>query len=860
MNIDIDRVLLPLVEKPVRYAGAISRAAEAAPPGARHRGAFVVPSLLEEGIGDTSLRTFLAAANTRGIWAEPSFAPGKDVARLLSEKGVPWFTAWTRRSLGEESFLVFCLGSPLGMTTALGILAAAGIPARAQQRKSGHPVVAAVLDGSFAPGPLERFFDLFLVGEGAGAVAAWCDLAATFDDLRSRRDEVLDRASGRPGFYVPSRPAAAVACPAAEVEIRQGLAGFMPPIAPEGGEYHVETSIGSAPRSRTHASWARASWARRAASSIVAEASHLILQPGVRRLRVAGRETDAHPDARPIAGELLRRLLGLDIELVFESLRPSRYEPSPHPALARARRSATIRPESGTDRLRYLLGGTASNDEIVDDAVRAASDDAGTLRLGFTIGLPGETAEEAEHLVALVERIHQAGQQRRGRPRISIDIAPFMPGPWTPFQWEAFVDPSEYRRRARRIGDGLARMKLRPRVRKPEAALVEAVLARGGEEAGDLIERAASLGARFDHDPRTFRFEVWEEAARSLGADLAALSGERDPESDPRWSRITFGAGSGELRTERARALAGDPPPAVEESAFPTVEGIGALETIEASSASSRYGRRLKPRGSRTGAFEEGARFRIRYAKRSAARFLSHLDLVHLLHASFLRLGVPPALEKGRQKISFGPPLPVGMAGEDEYLDVELSRPARSDVFLAFPSHLPRGVEFLEARIIRGEPSSLDSAINVAAYRVVLDDTALMNTEWQGREGALRDHLARAVEDFLGRGEIPHKGPRGEAEFNLREEVIALETLGGDEPPGIRARVWLKRAGRTRPGDLMAMLLGRDRADQRLFVTVRERLLVRRGEDDWTPLEALDLSGAASPVSPAQPHSVGGTL
>lgn len=862
MTIDIDRVVLPLVEKPVRYAGAFSRELQTGPPGTSLRGAFVVPALLEEAVGDTALRTFLAVANSQpGLWAEPAFAPAADMSRLLEQAAFPWFTAWTRRPLGEEQFLVFCLHSPLRMTTALGILDAAGIPRRAADRTAGDPIVAAALDGGFAPGPLERFFDLFLVGEGPGAVAAWCALVAEFDDPRSRREEVLARAAGRCGFYVPSRRGSVEAAPAAEAGIRPGLTVFAPPVGPVVGEYRVETSIGSPPRSRRHASWPRAAWAHRSAEAIVAEASHLAMQPGVRRLRVGAAASDRHPRARWLVAELARRLLGHDVEFVFEAVRPGRYEPSPVPAAVRTRRAATICPESGADRLRRVLGEGATNEEFVEDATQAGRDGLTSLRLGFTLGLPGESDEEAESVVALVEQMQRANRNPRVRARVTVEVAPFVPRPWTPFQWDAFLDPSEYRRRARRVSDGLGRLKLRPRIRKPETYFVEAVLARGGEAASDLIERAAALGARFDHDPEMFRFEKWEEAARQLGIDLAALAGARDVASDPPWSFITFGAGAGELRAERARALSGELPPAVEEPASPgSREGEGSFEEDEGPPPWNRYGRRPRPRGPRSGAYEEGTHFRIRYAKGGRARFLSHLDLVHLLHAAFLRLGVPPALEKGRQKISFGPPLPVGMSGEDEHLDVELSRAARSDVFLAFSSHLPRGVEFQEARIVRGEPASLDSAINAAVYRVVLDDTSLMKTEWQGREGALRDHLAVAVEAFLARGEVPHKGPRGEAEYNLREEVIALETLGGNEPPGIRARVWLRMGGRTRPGNLAAFLIGQFRGEPRLFITVRERLLVRRGEREWSPMEALVLSGTASPGSPSEPHSVGGIL
>jgi radical SAM-linked protein len=865
---DIDRTLLPLVEKPVRYAGSLSRTAPPSPGTARVRGACVVPELLEDGISDTTLRAVLACANSKpGSWAEPVFAPGNDMARSLAAAGIPWFTAWSRHPLREADYILLCLRTPLMMTSALAVLDAAGVPLRSGDRRSGDPIVAALIGGAFAPGPLGRFVDVFLVGEATAPVAGWIELLLASGNPRAERDRVLLEASGRDGLRVPARSGSdgeSTICRARLLDPAGATGGggdalFSPSIAPASGEYFVRTSLGFPPGSRLHPWSARREWLHRPAAEILGEASRLLLLPGVRRIQFGAEEEDHHPKARPIAEEIVRRLLGQDVEVAFEASRSRAYSPPPLPALARMRQSAAFFPESGAERTRRVLGLRADDAELVDGATRAAYDGVQSLRVGFTLGHPGGEADEAGDLVSLVQRIQRANRNPKQRWRVSVEIAPFIPRPWTPFQWDGFIPPDEYRRRSRAAADGLGRLKIRPRVRKAEASLVEAALVRGDRSLGDLIETAYSLGARRDHEPEHFRFEPWDEAARRLGLDLAALAAATDPASEPAWRGIEFGASGAELRGERTRALAGEA--SVEVSVAPAAVALddGDLEgSSMEDQGRSRFGRRPKPRGPHAGVYGEAARFRLRYRKAGAARFLSHLDLVHLFNAAFLRLGVPLALEKGRQKISYGPPLPVGMTGEDEYLDVELSRPARPDVFQALGRHLPRDVDVIEARVIRGDPASLDSAVTAAVYRVVIPVATLTGTEWEGRAAGLRQRLADTVADFLSRSEVPYRGPRGESEYNLRDEVFFIEALPDEALPGIRVGVWLRMGGRIRPEGLLARLLGDSPCDPRLFEVARERLIVRAGETERTPMEVLEASRSAdgATASSAPPSEV----
>jgi len=68
---------------------------------------------------------------------------------------------------------------------------------------------------------------------------------------------------------------------------------------------------------------------------------------------------------------------------------------------------------------------------------------------------------------------------------------------------------------------------------------------------------------------------------------------------------------------------------------------------------------------------------RLIYSKTGPVRFISHLDLMRAVFRGFMRADVPIRLSQGfspHQLIAFGPPLSVGMEGDNEFLDFNLDK------------------------------------------------------------------------------------------------------------------------------------------------------------------------------------------
>ena len=70
---------------------------------------------------------------------------------------------------------------------------------------------------------------------------------------------------------------------------------------------------------------------------------------------------------------------------------------------------------------------------------------------------------------------------------------------------------------------------------------------------------------------------------------------------------------------------------------------------------------------------QEPCKIRFAFSKTGDIRFLSHLELVNAVARALRRAGAPVRYSQGFHplpKLSFSPPLPVGMESLDEYLDV----------------------------------------------------------------------------------------------------------------------------------------------------------------------------------------------
>ncbi len=193
------------------------------------------------------------------------------------------------------------------------------------------------------------------------------------------------------------------------------------------------------------------------------------------------------------------------------------------------RGSVTLAPEAGTQRLRDAIN------KRVDEAAFAAAV-RGVFRAGysglklyFMVGLPGETDDDVAAIAAMAAAaLASAREAAPARARVSLAVSSFVPKAHTPFERAGFAGEAVIRRRQELLRERLPRQ-VRVRFHDVGASLVEATMAMGGREVGELIEAAWRGGARFDGWSESFDVGIWRRAAAGLGAELGG----------PAWSSTT---------------------------------------------------------------------------------------------------------------------------------------------------------------------------------------------------------------------------------------------------------------------------------------------------------------------------------
>lgn len=115
-------------------------------------------------------------------------------------------------------------------------------------------------------------------------------------------------------------------------------------------------------------------------------------------------------------------------------------------------------------------------------------------------------------------------------------------------------------------------------------------------------------------------------------------------------------------------------------------------------------------------------RLRLRFSREDRLKYISHLDLIRLWHRAFRRAGIELAYSEGfnpHPRIHLAAPLPLGVTGESELMDVVLTRETSPhSVTTAVNRQLPPGIRIVQAMPVPLNTSALQAQVRRAEYLV----------------------------------------------------------------------------------------------------------------------------------------------
>ncbi len=475
---------------------------------------LVSPSRYRTGMSSLGFQTIYALlSESAEIRCERAFLPERDELEEYHRSGTPLLSLESQRPLGDFDLIAFSTSFEPDYLNIPIILNLSRLPLYSADRCGSHPLVIAGGAAFFInPEPVADFFDAICIGEGEDIIPNL--ITALLSPDLTGRTGLLAALSRIPGIYVPSlyqpqydgdRLLRYDAAPEAPLPVSRISACLEqhPPSSSQiltedtefGDMFLVEVSRGCPRGCRFCSSGFIYGTFRQQPYDHLVE----LVDKGLEYRNKVGLVGAAVSDYADI-GRLSRYIVDKGAKVSVSSLRIDRIDNDMLEALlASGHKTISLAPEGGSQRLRDLIRKNLTEGQILDACEMLISRDILNLKLYVIIGLPTETEEDLNELIRLVEaireRVIEQGRLNKRLGEITLSVNPFIPKPFTPFQWCGMEPTPSLERKAK-----LLESRLRPlsnvkfKIESLRESYLQALLSRGDRRLAPLLAAMAEGG------------------------------------------------------------------------------------------------------------------------------------------------------------------------------------------------------------------------------------------------------------------------------------------------------------------------------------------------------------------------------
>ena len=533
-------------------------------PGLRVPVAFLYPNTYHLGMSNLGLHIMYQILNQKGWACERFFLPEtKKQAEFVKTK-TALFSMETQRPLANFPYICAMISFEMDYLNFLTQLRLGHIKLLAKERGDQDPFV--IIGGpcaTFNPEPLADFADMAVIGEGEETLPKLLKLLEQLRMEKKNRQEKLLAAAQLPGvyvpqFYVPKYDEADVFSGMERTEnvpekiARQWVknledyphtSAIVSPYTEFANMYIVEVARGCG----RHCRFCMAGYCFRKPRNRNLERllEDIRKRPAqTAKVGLMGAAVSDYPEMKGLTEALVRD----NVPFSCASLRADTLDLPLIQALAKSgQRTMTVAPEAGSSRMRASINKGISEEHVYQAMEYAALTGMPNIKLYFMIGLPGESDEDIEEMLALVHRVRNRMDELGHKGDLVLSVNAFIPKPFTPYQWSPLEDTRVLKRRLKMLQNGFKKDKrIRLLTESLKETVLQSVLSRGDRRIGAVLLWAAENRTGLKEAFQFYHIVPEELACREIKT-VASLS----------WDHLDMGVTKEYLLRERENSRAG---------------------------------------------------------------------------------------------------------------------------------------------------------------------------------------------------------------------------------------------------------------------------------------------------------------
>lgn len=551
--------ILKKVERPSRYIGDEFGSYNKNFDLAQGKFLFAFPDKYEIGISNFGHKIIYDLINKKeNLMCDRIYAPDKDFINLLEENNKTLYALESKRSPIEFDIIGFALQYEMCYSTVLKMLELSNIPILSKERNNSHPIILAGGPCTSNPKPMNKFIDVFIIGDGEEVNI---EVLEKYIELKNKlsRNEIIKELAKIEGVYAPLVDNFTKKRISDLTFENHPTNSPIPHFASIHDRAIIELRRGCGRLCRfCQASHINLPIRERKKEEISKLAKQYVKNTGYDEYSLLSLSSNDHSQIEEILTDLNCHFRGTGINVSLPSQRADKFSLKiAQLASSEKKATVTIAPEAGTQKMRDVINKNLSQEQIINATVSCIKNGWNKIKYYFVIGLPNETYEDLEGIVQLIEDVNSSCRENGLKyPQITCSISVFVPKPHTPFQWAKQNTIDEINAKISYMKELKNKIKnVKFNFHNPKMSQLEAFYSRGDEKIANFIYELYKHGAYLESWDENLDLDLYNKIAEELNINIEKTASKEFEENEilP-WEKISYGVNKTWLLSEYKKA------------------------------------------------------------------------------------------------------------------------------------------------------------------------------------------------------------------------------------------------------------------------------------------------------------------